>query len=250
MEKKRLDLFLMEVGLASTRTKSQELIASGKVSVDGEVVRKAGEKVGAENQISVSETEHPYVSRGGVKLDAALAHFGIDLQGLRILDIGQSTGGFTHCALLRGASEVVGVDVGTGQLSPLLREDARVRSLEKQDIRALSPQQAGPPFPFFVVDLSFISLSLVLPALPRFLCPGAEGIVLVKPQFEVGPDRIGSGGIVRDAAAREWALGRVRLACAENGFTVTGEMPSPISGGNGNREFLLRVVRLSSEAGI
>ncbi len=243
---KRLDLFLLEAGLASTRSKAQELISSGKVSVDGKIIRKAGESVSAANQILLLEEEHPYVSRGGVKLAAALDAFEIDVGGARVLDVGQSTGGFTHCLLLRGAESIFGVDVGTGQLAPLLRNNPAVTFLEKQDIRTLEPAAAGTPFSFFVVDLSFVSLSLILPVLPLFLAERAQGIVLVKPQFEVGPDRIGSGGIVRDAAAREWALDHVRKSCTANGFTVAGEIPSPVSGGDGNLEFLLKLVRASS----
>lgn len=245
MEKKRLDIFLVEAGLASTRTKSQELIASGKVSVNGKITKKAGEKISAECQVSLSESEHPYVSRGGLKLEAALDKFKIPVAGLRALDVGQSTGGFTHCLLLRGAASVVGVDVGAGQLAASLREDSRVSYLEKQDIRLLAPERIAPPFSFFVVDLSFISLALILPVLPAFLRPGACGVVLVKPQFEVGPDRIGSGGIVRDAAAREWALGNIKQISEKHGFTVTGEMESAVTGGDGNVEFLLRLERRS-----
>jgi len=242
---RRLDLFLMELGLASTRTKAQELIAGGKVSVNGKVVTKPGEKVSPESMVTLSEKEHPYVSRGGVKLAGALDHFQISVQGLRVLDVGQSTGGFTHCLLQRGAGNVVGVDVGRGQLSPLLRQNPQVISFEKQDFRSLAPESIAPPFVFFVVDVSFLSLSLVLPVLPPFLSPSAQGIVLVKPQFEVGPDRIASGGIVRDAAAREWAVRQVRSFCEKSRFTVAGEMPSPLCGGDGNMEFLLWLVRHS-----
>jgi len=240
----------MESGLASTRTKAQELIVGGKVSVDGKVARKSGEKVASASVLLLSESEHPYVSRGGIKLAAALDFFAVDVNGVRALDVGQSTGGFTHCLLLRGASSVVGIDVGTDQLSSILREDPRVTFFEKQDIRTLAPESIAPLFQFFVVDLSFLSLSHVLPVLPKFLTQKASGIVLVKPQFEVGPDRIGSGGIVRDAAAREWAVAHVRECSQENGFTVTGVIPSPVTGGDGNEEFLLRLERASRAEGI
>lgn len=247
--RQRLDLLLIEKGLATTRTKSQELIRAGKVIVAGKVARSPGEKVSCESEISLTEKEHPYVSRGGLKLEAALLAFGIDVKGLRALDVGQSTGGFTHCLLRRGANEVVGVEVGRDQLAEELRGDSRVHTHEKQDIRLLAPELVGAPFAFFVVDLSFISLSLVLPVLPRFLNAHAEGIVLVKPQFEVGPDHIGSGGIVRDAAARERALELVRLNCRENGFTVAGSIPSPVMGGDGNQEFLFYLKRTSQAVG-
>lgn len=240
---KRLDLLLLEKGLASTRTKAQDLIAGGKVTVGGKVVTRCGEKVPPETEIALSEAEHPYVSRGGLKLEAALRDFGLTVAGARVLDVGQSTGGFTDCLLRSGASSVVGVDVGTGQLAEALRSDPRVTTLEKQDVRTLSPERVAPPFALFVVDVSFVSLALVLPALPRLLEAGAEGLVLVKPQFEVGPEAVGSGGIVRDAAARERAVAHVRLVCEENGFTVAGEIPSPVSGGDGNREVLLHLRR-------
>lgn len=238
---KRLDLALLEAGLVTTRTKAQELVAAGKVSVNGKVVKRAGEKIEPGSHLELSEHEHPYVSRGGLKLQAALRAFNLGVKGLRALDIGQSTGGFSHCLLLEGASAVVGVEVGQGQLAASLKNDPRVTCFEKSDIRRLDPKQVAPSFSFFVVDLSFISLTLVLPSLPRFLEKGAEGVLLVKPQFEVGPDKVGSGGIVRDAAAREHALGRVRRVSEELGFTVAGEMRSPVTGGDGNVEFLLHL---------
>lgn len=239
--RKRLDLTLLELKLASTRTKAQELITTGLVRVDGEPVRQPGAKVDPSARIELLGVEHPYVSRGGLKLEAALRAFAIDVKGRRALDVGQSSGGFTHCLLLAGAAAVVGVEVGQGQLASTLRADSRVSTLERQDIRALSPERVAPPFSLFVVDLSFISLSLVLPCLPAFLAPGAEGVLLVKPQFEVGPDKVGSGGIVRDAAARENAVERIRQVSEQNGFTVTGNITSPVTGGDGNQEFLLHL---------
>jgi 23S rRNA (cytidine1920-2'-O)/16S rRNA (cytidine1409-2'-O)-methyltransferase len=242
-DSKRLDLLLLERGLASTRTKAQSLIASGKVSVDGRVIFKSGEKVAPGSRIDLSELEHPYVSRGGLKLAAALDSFSCRVEGLRVLDIGQSTGGFTHCLLMAGAASVVGIEVGSGQLDPQLRSDQRVHCLEKTDIRTVKPEALAPAFPFFVADLSFISLALVLPVLPPLLSPEAEGVVLVKPQFEVGPNRLGSGGIVRDAAARDEAVDKIRAAAQLCGFAVTGVLPSPIAGGDGNLEFLLHLRR-------
>lgn len=241
----RLDLLLLELGLATTRTKAQELIRGGKVLVDGKVCLRAGEKVsGGAATITLLEAEHPYVSRGGLKLAGAFSQFGLTPRGERVLDVGQSTGGFTDCVLRLGAASVVGVDVGTDQLAASMRGDPRVTVLEKQDIRTLEPSRVAPAFTFFVVDLSFVSLALILPSLPPFLQPGARGVALVKPQFEVGRDHIGSGGIVRDAAARERAVRDVRLRCEENGFTVAGEAPSPVTGGDGNRETFLHLVRL------
>ncbi len=240
----------MEKGLASTRTKSQELIRDGKVIVNGKVLRSPGEKVSPESELSLLAAEHPYVSRGGVKLEAALSAFSLSVKGARVLDVGQSTGGFTHCLLRHGAAEVVGVEVGKDQLAESLRVDPRVSTWEKQDIRHLAPERIAPPFFLFVVDLSFVSLTHILPVLPPFLSDHAEGVLLVKPQFEVGPENIGSGGIVRNAAARERAVELVRLKCGENGLTVAGSIPSPVSGGDGNLEFLLHVKRTSQAAGI
>lgn len=192
-------------------------------------------------ELRLAEPEHPYVSRGGLKLAAALDAFGLTVEGKRALDVGQSTGGFTHCLLLRGAKEVVGIEVGQGQLASTLKEDSRVRCFEQQDIRRLDPANVAPPFPLCVMDLSFISLRLVIPVLPPFLAGGADCVALVKPQFEVGPENVGSGGIVRDAAQRDLALRKVEELCSLNGFTVAGKIPSPIEGGDGNQEFLLHL---------
>lgn len=246
MKTNRLDLLLLVKGLASTRTKAQDLIANGKVKVDGLIVTKAGAKFPSSAAIEITESEHPYVSRGGLKLKAALSQFAIAVKGLRVLDIGQSTGGFTHCLLLEGAESVVGVEVGTGQLAEVLRASPRVKTFEKQDMRTLSPLTVGTPFPLFVMDLSFISATLVLPVLPAFLAPTAEGIILVKPQFELSPEEIGSGGIVRNAEFRQSALERVKRAAENLKFTVAGTMPSPIPGGDGNEEYLMHLRWVSS----
>lgn len=239
-ETQRLDLALLSLGLVSTRTKAQDLIAAGKVSVDGRVVLKAGEKVLLSSEIELSEREHPYVSRGGVKLAAALDAFHIDVSEKIALDIGLSTGGFSHCLLLRGIKKVYGVDVGSAQLSEALKNDPRLVYFEQQDIRALELSKIE-PVDLFVMDLSFISVLLVFPILAPFLKARATGIVLVKPQFEVGPDKIGSGGIVRDAATQELALQRVKQGVASSGFRVENSILSPIEGGDGNKEYLLHV---------
>ena len=237
----RLDLLLLSRGLVSTRSKAADLIAAGKVRVNGKPVEKAGAKFSPDCEITLDEAEHPYVSRGGLKLARALEAFGISVRGLRALDVGQSTGGFTHCLLLAGASEVVGVDVGTGQLDPSLRADPRVRVIEKCDVRKLRPDTAGAPFSFFAADLSFISSSLVLPSVRSLLAEKGEGVLLVKPQFELSPDEIGSGGIVRSSQARENALARVRESARAEKFTVAGECASPILGGDGNQEYLFHL---------
>jgi len=246
MKKCRLDLYLLERKMVSTRTKAQSLIRDGKVTVDGLICLQPGIKVGADAQVALLSAEHPYVSRGGLKLEAALRAFAVPVEGLRALDIGQSTGGFTQCLLLNGAAEVVGVEVGHGQLSPLLRCDARVRCLERQDIRHLPPETLRPAFPVCVGDLSFISLSLIIPFLPPFLAPEAHIVLLVKPQFELGPGSVGSGGIVRDALLRSDAVRKVEECSMRLGFTVAGIMESPIEGGDGNKEFFLHLRWFSS----
>jgi 23S rRNA (cytidine1920-2'-O)/16S rRNA (cytidine1409-2'-O)-methyltransferase len=248
VKKTRLDLALLGRGLASTRSKAQDLIREGKALLNGTPCLRPGAPVGDTDLVSLLADEHPYVSRGGLKLEHALTHFGIDLRGERVLDIGQSTGGFTHCLLLRGAREVVGIEVGHGQLAAPLRADSRVRCLEGQDIRKLSPEQAGETFRFFVADLSFISLTLVLPCVPPFLRDGSQGVVLVKPQFEVGPEGIGSGGIVRDAETRERGVQRVVESSRKIGFSVRGLIPSSIRGGDGNEEALIHLEWHSSPA--
>lgn len=244
MSKSRLDLALMDRKLASTRTKAQDLIRNAKVLVNGEVCDHPGEKVSVDSVIELVEQEHPYVSRGGLKMEGAIKAFGLSLAGRRALDVGQSTGGFTHCLLMNGVAEVVGVEVGHGQIAEVLRADARVRTLERQDIRGLKPEIGA--FSICVVDLSFISLTLVVPKLSVFLERGADVILLVKPQFEVGPENLGSGGIVRDPGLREDALKKVERACWEAGFTVAGSVDSPVEGGDGNKEYLLHMRWLSS----
>ena len=235
----RLDLFLVDRKFASSRTKAQDLIRSGKVLVNGTVCTKAGEKISPENQVQLLEAEHPFVSRGGVKLESALEHFSISVKGARALDVGQSTGGFTHCLLLKGADEVVGVEVGHGQLAAEIAANPKVKSFEHSDIRTISPETLGGAFSHCVVDLSFISLRLILPGLHRFLQPQAHVILLVKPQFEVGPDSVGSGGIVRDPERRSAAVREVEKVAHACGFTVAGVFTSPLQGGDGNQEIFL-----------
>jgi 23S rRNA (cytidine1920-2'-O)/16S rRNA (cytidine1409-2'-O)-methyltransferase len=246
-EKIRLDLLLLEKSLASSRTKAQELIENSFVKVNGAIVSKPGEKIDSSAQIELLQKEYPYVSRGGLKLEAALRGFPFDVKNKVVLDIGISTGGFAHCLLLHGAKKVIGVDVGHDQLAKELRSEERLLLLEQQDIRTLArlPEQVER----FTADLSFISLKLVLPELPRFLKEHAEGIVLVKPQFELSADKLGSGGIVRSAALREEALHSVQNCAEKCGYRVCGVMPSPISGGDGNQEFLLHLGWNSSGQG-
>ena len=235
----RLDRLLIERGLAPTREKAQAMILAGLVTVGGRRAEKAGEAVPADAEVEVAGPPHPYVSRGGVKLAGALDHFGIDPRGKVCLDVGASTGGFTDCLLQRGAARVYAVDVGYGQLDAKLRNDARVVVREKVNARALSAAEVGEPIELAAVDVSFISLRLVLPAIVRLLVPGAVLVALVKPQFEAGRSEVPRGGVVRSEETRRRVVQEIEAAGRELGLEVLGSIPSPIRGARGNEEFLL-----------
>jgi 23S rRNA (cytidine1920-2'-O)/16S rRNA (cytidine1409-2'-O)-methyltransferase len=239
--RKRADLMLVERGLFASRARAQEAIAAGLVVADGEPVRKASQTLGAEARIE-AKPAHPWASRGGVKLAAALEAFALDPAGLPCLDLGASTGGFTDVLLARGARSVVAVDVGHGQFDPRLAADPRVRSLEGRDARSLTPADLGEPPQAIVCDVSFISQTLVLPAALRLAAQRAWLATLVKPQFEVGPARLVKG-LVKDEAALREACESVRDCVASLGWTVLGIRPSPILGGEGAREYLLAARR-------
>jgi 23S rRNA (cytidine1920-2'-O)/16S rRNA (cytidine1409-2'-O)-methyltransferase len=234
---RRADLALVERGLFPSRAKAQEAIAAGLVAADGRRVAKPSEPVALDAKI-VAAAPYPWVSRGGVKLAAALDRFGLDPARRACLDIGASTGGFTEVLLARGAASVTAVDVGRGQLHPRLAADARVRRLEATDARRLTPDLIGMVPDMIVCDVSFISLRLVLPHVLALAAPAAALVALVKPQFEVGPAHVVKG-LVRDDAARDKACADVRACVAALGWQVLGLMPSPIAGGDGNREYLL-----------
>ena len=252
--RKRADIVLVERGLFSSRARAQAAIAAGLVSIGGAALRKASEEV-AEDASIEAEAPHPWASRGGVKLAAALDAFALDPSGLVCLDVGASTGGFTDCLLQRGAAHVIGVDVGHGQLHPRLRGDARVTAIEGVNARtlsadawaALSPADTG--FDLIVGDLSFISLTLVLPALVPLLKASGDLLMLVKPQFELQPGQVGKGGIVRDPALYTAVEQRLRDACTAVGLRVARWLDSPIAGGDGNREFFIHAVRANGEPG-
>jgi 23S rRNA (cytidine1920-2'-O)/16S rRNA (cytidine1409-2'-O)-methyltransferase len=284
----RIDQLLVQRGLASTRSQAQRLITGGVQWLHGDVWRKViknGDDVPLDAQLQLlDDAEARYVSRGGLKLEAALKHVGLSLDGLQCLDVGQSTGGFTDCLLQHGAAFVVGVDVGSAQLHPQLRADPRVLCVEGVNARALDaadlvaayqdstgaegqfyledddqadeaeaerePHAAGdettlaesdfvPEFDLIVADLSFISQTLVLPAVVPLLKAGGSLLTLVKPQFELQPGQVGKGGIVKDAAMYALVEQRLRDSCAELGLTVTHWFDSPITGGDGNREFFI-----------
>lgn len=241
---KRLDTIVYERGLAQSRSKARALIMAGKVLVHGAPVDKPGREIPEDVQICLSE-EQPYVSRGGVKLEAALDAFRIDPAGLRVLDVGASTGGFTDCLLKRGAAKVIAVDVGFGQLDWYLRNDARVSVLERTNVRYLQPSRLPHPIDAAVVDVSFISLKLVLPVLHELLPVGAWLLPMVKPQFEVGRFEVGKGGVVRDPAKIRRALEEIKERAGELGFEFLGETESPIKGPKGNREVFLHLIKRS-----
>jgi 23S rRNA (cytidine1920-2'-O)/16S rRNA (cytidine1409-2'-O)-methyltransferase len=237
--KNRLDRALVERGLAETREKAQALIMAGEVLVDGRKAGKAGQTISPDTVIEITAKPR-YVGRGGLKLEGALESFDIKVAGLVIADFGASTGGFTDCLLQAGAARVHAIDVGTGQLDWKLRNDRRVVVHEGVNARYLEAADLGEPVDFAVCDVSFISAALILPAMVRVLKPVPQTgiVILVKPQFEVGKGQVGKGGIVRDPAQHEAVCAKLRAAVEEAGFE-TQLMESPITGAEGNREFLL-----------
>ncbi len=240
VKKERLDVRLVEAGLAASRDRARRLILAGQVLVDDRVVDKAGAKVPVDAELRTKVLDHPYVGRGGLKLEGALLDFGIDATGLACLDVGSSTGGFTDCLLQRGAARVVAVDVGTNQLAWKLRQDERVAVFEQTDARDLTAEQLGGPIDLVVLDASFISLRLILPPLLPLLPAGCRLLALVKPQFEVGREHIAKGGRVLDPAARQDAIDGVADAARELGLTVEGVVDSRLAGAkSGNVEAFL-----------
>ncbi|HLT37131.1 MAG TPA: TlyA family RNA methyltransferase [Enhygromyxa sp.] len=243
MPKERLDKLLVDRGLCDSRTRAQALILAGEVVVGEHAVTKPGTSVDVDAPLRLKGgPTNPYVSRGGLKLRAALDGFPIAVAGAICLDVGASTGGFTDCLLQAGAARVYALDVGYGQLAWKLASDPRVVVMDRQNIRKLEPGQIPEPIDLAVADCSFISLTKVLPHLPALLRAGADVVALVKPQFEVGRERVGKGGIVRDDQARHAALANVEAAAREVGFTVRAHLESPVPGRDGNREWLLWLV--------
>ncbi len=239
MAKKRLDVLLVERGLAETRARAQAMILAGEVQVEGRVVDKAGTLVPEDAQVTVA-AGLPYVSRGGLKLEAALDAFGVDVGGKVVADVGASTGGFTDCLLRRGAARVYAIDVGYGQLAWSLRQDPRVVVMERTNVRYL--ESLPEPIDLVTIDVSFISLSLVLPVVARWLKEAGEIVALVKPQFEVGKGEVGRGGVVRRPEQHRSVLERVAGLSRQLGLRFDGVVPSPVLGPAGNREFLVHLV--------
>jgi 23S rRNA (cytidine1920-2'-O)/16S rRNA (cytidine1409-2'-O)-methyltransferase len=240
--KVRADQLLVDRGLAPTRSRAQSLIMAGGVFVGARRVDKAGDLLPEDAALELRAEDHPYVSRGGVKLAGALDRFGVDPAGRVCLDVGASTGGFTDCLLQRGAAKVWAVDVGYGQLHDKLRKDARVVSLERTNARTMTAPVlglTGPSFELVVVDASFIGLEKLLPAIVPLMLPGAELVALVKPQFQVGREEVGKGGVVRDDAARLRVTEEVASSARALGLEVLGDMDCVIAGPEGNRERFL-----------
>lgn len=242
-EKDRADRMLVALGLFESRAAAQAAIAAGRVTANGQAVRKASETLASDARIEAAPA-HPYVSRGGLKLRHALDAFAVDVAGETCLDLGASTGGFTDVLLQSGAARVIAVDVGHGQLHPRIAADARVTSLEGQNARDLTASQLSPPPVLIVCDLSFVSLHKVLARPLSLSAPAATLIALFKPQFEVGPENVGKGGIVNNQAAVQAALDAFPLFLAEEGWAARPPIRSPIEGGDGNREYLFRADRL------
>ena len=240
----RADVFLTVYGFVGSRSRAKQLIEEGCVFRNGKAISKPSEELEADaiGQITVRDAM-PYVGRGGLKLEAAIEAFGMDVKELSTLDIGASTGGFTDCLLQRGAAHVCAVDAGEGQLADKLRNDPRVTVLERCNARNLTADAIGGCVSLIVMDVSFISATYIIPRFPDLLLPEGEAVCLIKPQFEVGRERIGKGGVVKDPGSHRIAVERVLSSGREAGLHPVGLIPSPIEGGNGNREFLVRFRR-------
>ena len=243
MARARLDQLLVDRGLAPSRERAQALVMSGVVLVAGQPAGKPGTLIETGAEIALREPAHPYVSRGGLKLVKGLDAFGLDPAGKVALDIGASTGGFTDVLLRRGATKIYAIDVGYGQLAWSLRQDARVVVLERENVRTMDPSRVPEPCDLAVIDVSFISLTQVLPHVRELLRPPADKplVALVKPQFEVERDAVEQGGVVRDEAARRGAVEKVRTWADANGFAAGADVESPITGPAGNVEYLLHL---------
>lgn len=243
MNKQRLDVALVERGLTDTRSKAQALIMARRVLVNDAHVDKPGAQVAADDILRIEELEHPWVGRGGMKLAHALKVFGLDISGKTCADIGASTGGFTDVLLKGGAKKVYAIDVGYGQLDASLRNDPRVVNREKVNARYLEASDFDEPIEFVSIDVSFISLKLILPVVATFL--RGELVALIKPQFEVGKGDVGKGGIVRDEEKRQGAVDSVVAFARETGFDVRGVIESPVKGAEGNVEYLMYAVTVN-----
>ena len=242
VKKKRLDVLVCEKGLAKSRERARALIMSGQILVNDSPVDKPGTAVPIEADIVSRAEDIPFVSRGGLKLAHAIEAFDIDVTDLFCLDVGASTGGFTDCLLQRGARCVYAVDVGYGQLAWKLRQDSRVVVIERTNIRYATEKELPFPFDLITIDASFISLKIIVPVVRRFLKPGGRILALIKPQFEVGKDQVGKGGVVKDPALHDAVIADLTRFFDENGLTLRAVTPSPILCPKGNREFIALIV--------
>lgn len=241
--KKRLDKLLVQKGLVSTRQRALSLIMEGKVIVNGIVVTKPGTLIKEDSTVEIKEEEIPYVSRGGLKLEAAIKYFKVSVKDKIAMDVGSSTGGFTDCLLKNGAKKVYSIDVGYGQLDWKLRQDSRVILLERTNIRYLEREKIPEEIDIATVDVSFISLLKVIPKVLEFLKTGGEILALIKPQFEVGKKEVGKGGIVKDEKKRIEAVNRIKDGLEALGLKIIGIMESPIPGQKGNIEYFIYVTK-------
>jgi 23S rRNA (cytidine1920-2'-O)/16S rRNA (cytidine1409-2'-O)-methyltransferase len=248
MAKERLDILLVQKGYYPSREQAQRAIMAGLVFVENESQTKAGTKYPVDSNIHIKGEIHPYVSRGGLKLEKAIDAFSIQLDKKVVLDIGASTGGFTDCALQNGASFVYAIDVGYGQLAWKLRVDDRVQVMERTNFRYLQSEELIGPVPnFATIDVSFISLSNIFPTLKQLIPIQSEVVALIKPQFEAGKDQVGKKGIVRDIAVHRQVLAKTTQMFRQEGFNIAGLAPSPIRGGKGNIEFLAYLIKGADE---
>ncbi len=241
LRKERLDKLLVEKGMVRTRERARALIMAGKVAVEGEVIDKPGFQIKREAHLQLRGEESPYVSRGGEKLEGALNSFGIDPNGMVVMDVGASTGGFTDCVLQRGAQKVYAVDVGYGQLAWKLQKDPRVVNLERRNIRYLRREEVQEDPDLILIDTSFISIEKFLPSLLRFLKEGGAILSLIKPQFEVGKGEVGKGGVVRNGTLHRKVIDRISKFSEEAGLRVLGVIESPLFGPKGNKEFFIHL---------
>ena len=241
MRKKRLDNLLVERGIIQSRERAKGLILSGDVKVNGNPVNKAGTLIDEDAEIELTGKDIPYVSRGGLKLEKAIKEFGINVKDKVAIDVGASTGGFTDCLLQYGIKKVYAVDVGYGQLAWKLRKDPRVIVIERKNIRYLNPDDIGEPVDIATIDVSFISLKLVLPVVKNLLKEKGEIIALIKPQFEVGKGEVGKGGIVKEKEKHEKVISEIKSFAIDLGFKVLNVTESPIQGQKGNVEFLIHL---------
>ncbi|MGE5259026.1 MAG: TlyA family RNA methyltransferase [Hyphomicrobiales bacterium] len=238
-QRKRLDVVLVERGLLPSRQRARSLIMAGSVRVDGRVVDKPGAQISAASLVEISGKDLPYVSRGGLKLEGALNCFELAVEGWVCLDVGASTGGFTDCLLQRGALRVYAVDVGYGQIAWRLRQDPRVTVIERTNIRYMPAERIPEPIHLITMDVSFISLRIVVPAVLKFLAPGGRLLPLMKPQFEVGKGQVGKGGVVTDPAQHSKVIAELALFFHGLGLECSEAIPSPIEGPKGNKEFFM-----------